>query len=192
MKKAILAAALLLIIPAWGRAQYADHGSRTEGYLFVGPIVSNAPSVISPTSFLHLAPGEVLAPDFFSLANLGLIGGFGGDFLVYGGLGGGGELAYAAPAGALLGQNGLGIGSFDASYRFRRGTRLEPFLVGGYSIYFGNPDVNRNGFNFGCGLNLWPFQHVALRIEVRDQGNVNYFHSLMTNFVAFRLGLAFR
>ena len=69
---------------------------------------------------------------------------------------------------------------------------VEPFVTGGYSLYWGDRRATRNGFNLGGGVNLWVAKHVAVRLEVRGQGNVNHFHDSFAYFVAFRIGVTFR
>jgi len=73
-----------------------------------------------------------------------------------------------------------------------RRRRLEPCTVGGYTLYFGDRTDFHSAYNFGGGVNLWLVKHAALRLEVRDQGNIHYFHSEFTDFVAFRVGMTFR
>ena len=70
--------------------------------------------------------------------------------------------------------------------------KLEPFLTGGWSVCFGERTDFQNGFNVGGGVNIWVVKHAALRLEVRDQDHISYFHSQFTRFVAFRVGTTFR
>jgi hypothetical protein len=111
--------------------------------------------------------------------------GFGGDGFVYKGLGLGAEVGYAAH------DNGRGIGSANVSYHFLHTAnhKVEPFVTGGYSLFFG--DGVANGFNLGGGVNIWSSKCAALRLEVRghpDSGDPFDGGSI----VAFRIGVTFR
>jgi len=192
MKKLLAATVLLLLATAWARAQNADRPSRGQGYAFIGPIVSNTQYVFNPAyAGVVFQPGEPPPADLFFRKRGGANAGFGGEVFVYRRLGVGAEFAWAGPN-WTFGSEGLGVGSLDASYHFFRHGRLEPFVIGGYSLYFGDRTATQSGFNAGGGVNLWMAKHLALRLDLRDQGNINYFHSPFTNFIAFRFGLAFR
>jgi len=92
----------------------------------------------------------------------------------------------AAPNWSFNGNNGVGVVSLDGSYHFFNKKKIEPYVVGGYSPYYGDRTDTQNGFNIGGGMNLWVAKHAALRLEVRDQNHIRYFHSPFTRFVAFR------
>ncbi|HTS67895.1 MAG TPA: hypothetical protein VMO17_02840 [Terriglobia bacterium] len=192
----MLTTALTLLAPVLGTAQNAENSYGAQGYFFLAPIVSNTTNVLNPAyNGVVFVPGEPLPPDLFLQGRGGTNIGFGGEAFVYKGLGVGAEAGYAAPTWRFDAGETVGVGSVDASYHFfdqahRR--RLEPFIAGGYSLYFGDRTDFQNGYNFGGGLNLWIAKHAALRLEVRDQGNIHYFHSQFTNFVAFRVGMTFR
>ena len=59
-------------------------------------------------------------------------------------------------------------------------------------MYFSDRTATQSGFNAGGGVNLWMAKYLALRFDLRDQGNINRFHSQFTNFNAFRVGMACR
>ena len=91
----------------------------------------------------------------------------------------------------------MGVGSVDATYHFfgnKSRRRVEPFLSGGYSLYYGQRTTFQSGFNVGGGISRWVVKHAAVRLEIRDQGGINHFDgfSPFTNFVAFRVGMTFR
>ena len=172
MKRLIATAVLLLMAPAIASAQNAEKQSQGEGYVFIAPILSNKQF------------------DGRSGVNTG----FGGEVFVYKGLGAGVEAGYAAPD-LKFGRIGLGMASFDASYHFfsRKNHRnIEPFVVGGYSLYYGDRSATQNSFNIGGGVNWWLAKHAAFRLDIRDQDHINYFHSPFTRFVALRVGVTFR
>ncbi|HEV2491598.1 MAG TPA: hypothetical protein VG204_00845 [Terriglobia bacterium] len=125
----------------------------------------------------------------------GVNSGFGGEAFVFTGLGLGGEVAYAGPDWSFSGSGAMGIASGDVSYHFFPGKnrrRFEPFVTGGYSLYFGDRTETQSGFNVGGGVNIWLVKHAAMRLEVRNQGFIKHFHSQFTDFVAFRFGVTFR
>lgn len=113
--------------------------------------------------------------------------GFGGDAFVYRGLGLGAELAYANH------DNGRGAGSADVSYHFLQSAKykVEPFVTGGFSLYFG--DGLGPGFNLGGGVNFWMSKRAALRFEARDHEHGDGpFDNDHHRFVAYRIGVTFR
>ncbi len=192
MKKLISTTALLLLIPAWAPAQNADDPHHVQGYFFLGPIVTNSRNVFNPAYLgVVFPPGEPMPADLFTHERGGATAGFGGEVLVYRGLGVGAEVEYAGPDWSF-GRNGMGVGSVDASYHFLGKGRVEPFAVGGYSLYFGDRTATQSGFNVGGGVNLWFAKHAALRLEVRGQGNIDYFRSSFAHYIAFRVGMTFR
>jgi hypothetical protein len=95
-------------------------------------------------------------------------------------MGGGGELAIAKgvsvgiEAGAVglwhhFTDSVLGEASVNGYYHFRhsRQARWDPFVTGGYSLFFRRGASNLG--NFGGGLNYWFADHLAFRAEFRDQ-----------------------
>ncbi|MBZ5560941.1 MAG: hypothetical protein LAP13_00815 [Acidobacteriia bacterium] len=192
MRKLVATLGLLLLVPAMAPAQEAEHPSRGQGYVFLAPIVSNARYVFSPACYgVVFPPGQPPPADCFSHKRGGVNAGFGGEVFVYRGLGVGTEFGYAGQDWSF-GSNGIGVGSVNGSYHFSRQKKAEPFVTGGYSLYFGDRTAVQNGYNLGGGANLWVSKHAALRLEVRNQGNINQFHSQFTQFVAFRVGMTFR
>ncbi len=116
------------------------------------------------------------------------IGG-GGEGLVAKGLGLGGDLGYGAPWRSF--GDGIGTLSPNVSYHFlsrNREAKAEPFVTGGYTLFFRSGTAN--GFNFGGGVNWWFKEGVGLRFEVRD--NVMVANGDTGHFIGFRIGLAFR
>lgn len=200
MNKLISTVALLLMAPACvsaqAPAQDTDHPPRGQGYFFVAPIVSNTRYVFNPAYYgVVFPPGQPLPPDAFSHQRGGANVGFGGEAFVSQGLGLGAEVAYAGPDWGFSGGGAVGVASGDASYHFfpkMNHKRIEPFVTGGYSLYFGDRTATQNGFNLGGGVNIWVAKHAAVRSEVRYQGHIDYFHSQFTDFVAFRIGVTFR
>lgn len=109
----------------------------------------------------------------------------GGEGLVYKGLGLGGEVGYLAPF--QNPGNGFGIVSPDVSYHFSRGSKLVPFVTGGYSMAF-RSGATSSGGNFGGGVQYWMKDHVGLRVEFRD----HVFSSDSPHLFQIRVGLSFR
>ena len=177
-------------------AQDADSPARAQGYVFIGPIVSNTQYMLNPAYYGVLFPiGTPPPSNLFFHQRGGVNAGFGGEFFVRKGLAVGPEFGYAGPDWSFGTGSAVGVGSIDACYHFfgkKNHRRIEPFVVGGYSLYFGDRTDFQNGFNLGGGVNLWVAKHAALRLEIRDQDHINYFHSQFTRFVAFRVGMTFR
>jgi hypothetical protein len=114
-------------------------------------------------------------------------------------MGGGGELALGkgVSAGIELGAVGLrrdytnsvqGVVSANGYYHFQssHSARWDPFVTGGYSLFFRRGASNLG--NFGGGVNYWFANHVAVRLELRDHsaGGAN-----MVHYWGARLGLSF-
>ena len=162
-KNIIMALGWLLVLLAGAQAQSNNTKEyKGQGYAFAAPLVSN-------------------------YGDSGWQTGFGGEGLVYKGLGVGGEVSYLKLGGYTY---GLGAVSPNASYHFRGLTKdgkLVPFVTGGYSLYFRNGVAH--GLNFGGGVNYWFKERVGLRVEVRDQ--VLPFDGTL-HYVGFRAGISFR
>lgn len=114
-------------------------------------------------------------------------------------LGGGGEFALrkgftAGIEGGAVGptteytRNVMGVGSLNGYYHFRhsRTAQLDPFVTGGYSLFFRHGTANLG--NFGGGLNYWFLPTVALRTEFRDHVTGG---PLRIHYWGLRLGLSF-
>ena len=147
MKRLIATVALLLMVSASALAQNADNLSHGQGYVFIGPAVG--PSIL------------------WKETAVGVNAGFGGEVFVYRGLGVGTECGYASPKISFNGDEAVGSTSFNASYHsydFRKKDRrgVEPFVTGGYSLYWGDRRATQNGFNLGGGANIWLAKHLSL------------------------------
>jgi len=179
MKRPIAAVALLLVAPALVRAADADDSVQGQFYSFVAPIVSNTQSGINSTSAGGYSTG------------------FGGEVLIHKGVGVGIEIGYARNW-AFSGQGtAVGVGSVDATYHFlgnKSRKTIDPFLTGGYSLYYGERTTTHVGFNLGGGVNLWLSKHVAPRLEIRYQGGINGIQGIIqfNEYAAFRFGVTFR
>jgi len=110
--------------------------------------------------------------------------GVGGEGLVSGGLGVGGEIGYLS----RLRDNasGFGLASANISYHFNRDRRLMPFITGGASLGFNNGASG--GGNFGGGVQYWFADRAALRLEFRN----HIFSSDTPYYPSFRIGISFR
>jgi hypothetical protein len=170
MKRLIVAAALLLIVPAMASAQNANPPYRGQGYFFFG-LGTWTPS------YVHPVIKQV---------------GFGGEGFLYKGLGVGAEASYAS----WRTHSTAWIGSGDFSYHFRRNAarlQVDPFVLGGVSIV-GPTEVGGGrgspAGNFGGGANLWLAQHAALRFDFRDVVGASFWG--YSHVIAFRIGMTFR
>ncbi|MDX2042392.1 MAG: hypothetical protein SF097_14310 [Acidobacteriota bacterium] len=135
--------------------------------------------------YVFAAPG-VVASEYGSSATWQF--GVGGEGLLKGGFGVGGEIGGLAPAQSF--SEGFGVFSAGANYHFLKASKsgkVAPFVNGGYTMFFRNGVTN--GGHFGGGANYWFKERVGLRFEVRDQV-VSAFGN--THFVGFRFGLTFR
>jgi hypothetical protein len=112
--------------------------------------------------------------------------GIGGEFISGIGVGGGVEVGYNAPWGAL--QNGIGTASANGAFHFKPSARIVPFVTGGYTLFFRNGHAN--GFNFGGGVNWWFATRFGLKADIRDQVGVGDFSGV--HFWGFRAGLTLR
>ena len=162
-------------------------------FTLVLPTLALADSPIGWQGYLFLAPGTGAIGRFVNgRANIHVGGG--GEALVYKGLGVGGEIGavtpWSSPGGGFiccLSQTTIGLTSTNFSHHVLPGSadpRLEPFVTGGYSLFFGRP--HSSGYNVGAGLNVWVNKSVAMRLEVREQKS--YWHEVF----GIRIGVTFR
>jgi len=178
VKRLIVVIACVCTAPAAVRAADADNSVQGQYYLFIGPTLTNTQYNNNGTT-----------------SHGGNNTGIGGEVLMYKGVGMGIDLGYAGNWEYSKYGSALGVGSWDASYHFlgnRNTKRIEPFLEGGYSLYYGQRTFTRSACNFGGGFNLWLTKHVAPRFEIRYQGGINYFGSQYKEYAAFRFGVTFR
>lgn len=135
--------------------------------------------------YVFAAPG-VSANEYGSTATMQF--GVGGEGLIKGGFGVGGEIGGLAPVQSF--SEGFGVFSAGANYHFLNASKsgkVVPFVNGGYTMFFRNGVAN--GGHFGGGVNYWFKERVGLRFEVRDQVVYEFGN---THFVGFRFGLTFR
>jgi len=178
---AITICALLLVIPATGRAQTENrYKSYGEGYVFLG--VRNA------------TQGKGVA-------------GVGGDLFIYKGLAAGGDVGTTVTSP----DNRITIGSVGMSYHFLRSRtelKVEPFFGAGFSHLVGNINTHgidypfssgqdRTGSNFNQGLIAWPTKHFGVRFELREYRLFVSYGALENvipggNPVEFRIGVTLR
>ena len=179
MKELIATAALLFMVPTLALAQDADRHSQGLGYVFLG----------------------------VGTRQMGLTGGFGGEYIDKSGLGVGAELATAGWETSANGNpNWIGLGSADLSYHFFpkkiRG-HAAPFVTGGCTLFFGQDTDTAggnvtHGFNVGGGVDIFAAKHAGVRFDVRYNAHggrilwASYPNSSEFSFVAFRVGLTFR
>src|ERR1017187_9931837 len=124
MKKLIATAVFLLIAPGWLPAGNSENPVQGEAYFFAGPIYRGGP-----------------AP-----AHGGFITGMGAEILFYKGLG------VDADAGYVRGPTGTGAIDFAYHFLSKGKRKVEPFALGGYSIYSPGGTAE-GGWNLGGGVN---------------------------------------
>jgi hypothetical protein len=113
--------------------------------------------------------------------------GGGGEKIFGPGIGVGGELGVLGPWSNY--RSALGVFSVNGSYHFFRDRpKLDPFVTGGYTLFFRSGTANLG--NFGGGVNYWLGERLALRAEVRD--HVHSPGPLTIHYWGLRLGVAFR
>jgi hypothetical protein len=172
MKKLIVAAVLLLVVPAAVLAQNAEHGYPFEAYGFGA-----------------------------YEATLSVAGGGGGEWLFSKGIGLGGEFAKAvSPFGEYTVSANMyyHLGPSTNNRKFEPFVTGGYTLF--YVPNVGLPHAN--GGNFGVGANIWLKKHAALRIEIRDtvggrnlsieDESYGFFYTAPQNVVSFRIGVTFR
>ena len=114
--------------------------------------------------------------------------GGGADILLAKGIGVGAEIGALGPKDGF-GDGVFGVFSPDASYHFAydRRRKWDPFVAGGYSLFFRNGTLN--AFNVGGGINYWLTRRMAFRGEFRDH---IYPVGGAIHFWGFRFGMSFR
>jgi hypothetical protein len=135
--------------------------------------------------YVFFGPGGVTAGDTSSAAYMGA----GGEGVFGPGIGVGAEVGYATPWKSF--RSGIGIGSVNGSFHFKRSGRIVPFLTGGYSIFFRSG--HENGINVGGGVNWWFSDRLGLKAEFRDHISTTFVD--VDNDVhlwVLRAGLTFR
>ncbi len=160
---------VLVSLPLLAAAQGTDY-SRGHGYAYFAP---GFRGVVRQTgmAMAHLGGGG----EGFFTKNLGL----------------GADVGYLAPFEAFSD----GIGTFSPNFvaRFRAKNdenKLEPFVTGGYTLFF--RQGTDNGVNFGGGVNWWFKERVGLRFELRDNMMIQSLEDPKIHFVGIRIGLTFR
>ncbi len=97
----------------------------------------------------------------------------------------GGDISYLYPLGEP--SDGVGLASVSSGYHFRKGQRLMPFVLGGYTLGF------RSGvghlFHYGGGVTYWFSRRVGARIELRDH---RLFEYPRDSLLTLRFGVSFR
>lgn len=104
----------------------------------------------------------------------------GGEGIFAGGLGAAAEVGYQAFFEAS--GDGVGVFSVGPSYHFNPDKKVDPFVTGGYTLFFRSGTAN--GFYFGGGVDWWPRERMGLRLEGRDEVMEGEVH-----FVSFRVNL---
>ena len=83
------------------------------------------------------------------------------------GLGAGLEMGTAGSSQSFRDTN-FGVFSGNGYYVFKTGSKLEPFVTGGYTRTFGRDGLEYNWGNFGGGVNYWTGKHTGFLLEFRD------------------------
>lgn len=123
---------------------------------------------------------------FFGSSSSGVHAAAGGEVLAGGFIGGGAEIG-------LLGNSGSVLAVFSANGVVHvvssRAKRPSPFVTGGYTR-MSSGEGSFKAWNVGVGVDLWPKDHVGVRVEFRDhvrpdsRGAVQYW--------TIRAGVVFR
>lgn len=168
MRRSILIAFSLLLIPLGGKAQESQPPRGTANAFFgAGGAFANG----SRAGVLQF--------------------GAGGEGRIYKGLGAGAEIGYLHPTESFT--SGFGLLSTNGTYHFwtgRSSQKLVPFVTAGYSLAF--RDGRANLANFGGGVDYWFREHAALRLEVRDHVWPEQCGCPTTHFLMFRVGVVGR
>ena len=185
LRRSLLIVFSLVVFSAVGRTQEFEQ-PRGLGYFFVAP-GRRAGSLKSTR--LQFGPGGQLVTREVSREFGGALVQFGagGERLVYRGLGFGAELG-----GVNAPDERFGLFSANASYHFvglKKNPRLIPFITGGITRV-GTSESGESWLNLGGGVNYWFHNRAALRLEVRDQLDLN--HSTPLQYLGFRIGMSFR
>ena len=83
--------------------------------------------------------------------------------------------------------NSFGLVCLNASYVKPTVKKLAPFIIGGYSLGFG--DGTASFINIGGGVTWWAKKRTGIRFELRDHF---YPDDCNDHFLGLRIGLAFR
>ena len=147
--------------------------------------LSAAAAAQSVNGYAFFAPGGATCCGHTSAS---LHFGAGVDAIILKGLGANVELGALGPR-RNFGDGVMGVLSPGATYHFRSGAeqRVDPFVAGGYSLFFRSGHGNL-GY-FGGGMNYWFADKVGLRVELRDHVNRG---GSTVHFWGVRFGVAFR
>ena len=132
--------------------------------------------------YVYVAPGALTSGGYNQAT---LHAGGGGEAIIAKGIGVGAEVGYLGPT-AYMGE-GFGVFSANGYYHFihRKDSKLDPFVTGGYTLFFRSGTANLA--NFGGGVNYWFSRHVGLRAEFRD-----HLYTGSEHYWGFRFGATFR
>lgn len=113
-------------------------------------------------AYVFAAPGALTCCGE-SLSTLHVGGG--GEVKVWKRLGAGAEIGALGPTEDF--SAALGVMSANGYYHLLgSGRKLDPFVTGGYSLFWRSGHVNMG--NIGVGANYWFARHFGLRVEGRD------------------------
>lgn len=113
-------------------------------------------------------------------------GGFGGDYMVWKGIGFGGDATYAFPRREP--SDGLGLAAVHGSYHYvnqYNPKKLVPFANAGYTLAFRSGTANFA--HIGAGIIYWFNDDIGFRFEWR-----NTFNTSERYLSGIRLGVTFR
>jgi hypothetical protein len=153
--------------------------------LFVVPLlfVSNL-SAQSSNGYFFVAPGGATCCGYTEkMLHLG----FGGEAVLAHGVGVGAELG-ALGSTSNYPDSVFGVFSPNGYFHFiHRRDRLDPFVTGGYTLFFRSGHANV--FNWGGGFHYWFARHAGARFEFRDHV---YSSGGTEHYWGIRIGLAIR
>lgn len=112
--------------------------------------------------------------------------GAGGEGVFRSGIGAGAEVGYLGTDSGF--RYGVGVLSPNGYFHFAHRRRLDPYVTGGYTLFFRGEHLNL--FNLGGGVNWWFRDRLGVKAEFRD--HISAQSSNSTHYWGFRFGLVFR
>jgi hypothetical protein len=146
-------------------------------------LITTSASAQRSMGYWFVAPGALTAAGHNSFT---IHMGGGGEFAIWKGISGGIEGGAVGLAHDYT-DSVQGVASANAYYHFfhSRDARLDPFVTGGYSLFFRHGASSLG--NFGGGLNYWIWKTAAVRVEFRDHVS----GGPTAHYWGFRLGMSF-
>ena len=144
----------------------AAHGQSTHGYVFAAPGGATSGFYTSATLNFGIGMEARVVPHLgagIEGSGLGFIDNFAGSI--------------------------MGVISPNGYFHFKgaKAATVDPYVTSGYTLMFRYGSANI--FNVGGGVNIWPREHLGLKVEIRDHIDARYD---TIHYWGIRFGLAFR